>query len=145
MIRQMNQAAAQGTRIPKASTVYYHKLVPLMYTQGLFSVLGFAKRFLNFFLGLVRPTMREPFSHGEMKIWAVKSVALACENLMLAFRAHGFDTCPMEGIDSLRVKKILGLPRDALIPMVMAVGKRRPEGVTLPRIRADRSWFIKIQ
>ena len=30
--------------------------------------------------------------------------ALACENLMLALRAYGYDSCPMEGMDSKRIK-----------------------------------------
>ncbi|MBI1860543.1 MAG: nitroreductase family protein [Deltaproteobacteria bacterium] len=144
MIRQIEELRAKGTRIPKATTDYYYKLVPFAYTQGPLSLLGFLKRIGTFFYGLARPTTREPLSHTDMKIWAIKSTALACENLMLAFRAHDFDTCPMEGIDSRRVRKLLQLPGDALVPMVLAVGKRRPAGVTLPRIRAERSWFVKI-
>jgi nitroreductase len=78
-----------------------------------------------------------------MQIWAVKSASLACENFMLAVCAHGFDTCPMEGFDSTRVRKLLNLPGHALIPMVIAVGRRGPKGVTLPRIRGERSAFVK--
>ena len=35
-----------------------------------------------------------------MAVWAHKSTALACENLMLSLRAYGYDSCPMEGMDS---------------------------------------------
>src|SRR5688572_16195520 len=142
MISQMKAHEEKGGRIPKAAKVYYDKLVPIMYRQGPFGILGLIRKVLFFFVGLTRPIMREPTSEGDMKIWATKSVALACENLMLAFTAHGFDTCPMEGHDSARIRRLLGLPGDALIPMVLAVGKRRPEGVTLPRIRGERSWFV---
>ena len=56
-----------------------------------------------------------------MKIWAHKTTALACENFMLAMRAAGYDTCPMEGMDSKRVKKILGLKQKEYITMVIVL------------------------
>ena len=43
-----------------------------------------------------------------MKIWQ-KTTALACQNLMLSLRAFGYDSCPMEGIDSARIKRLLNL------------------------------------
>jgi nitroreductase len=64
-------------------------------------------------------------------------------DLIDGFRAHGFDSCPMEGIDQKRVKKLLALPRDAQIPMVIGVGKRAPNGVYGPWIRFNRSLFVK--
>lgn len=144
MKNQLSLAESRGIRIPKAAWYYYRKLAPLMYTQGPLGLFGFGKRILFFFQGFFKPVPREPLSSGDMKIWATKTAALACENFMLAVRAFGYDSCPMEGMDSRRIKKLLGLPSDALIPMVIAVGKRRPEGVTLPRIRGPRSWFIKV-
>ncbi len=143
MKEQLEKAEKQGTRIPKAAWLYYRKIAPLMYTQGRFGVLGLLKCIGFFILGFWKPVSREPMSSHDMKIWATKTTALACENFMLAVRAFGFDTCPMEGMDSRRVKKILKLPGDALVPMVIAIGKRREDGVTLPRIRGPRSWFIK--
>jgi nitroreductase len=78
-----------------------------------------------------------------MQLWAVKSTALACENFMLAIRAQDFDTCPMEGFDKKRVHALLTLPGDAVITMVIGVGRRGPKGVTLPRMRGDRKRFVK--
>jgi len=143
MKKQMEQAEAQGTRIPKAAWLYYRKLAPFMYNQGPLGVLGLFKRVIFFFIGLRKPVGREPMGNNDMKIWATKTTALACENFMLAIRAFGFDTCPMEGMDSRRVRKLLKLPSDSLIPMVIAIGKRRADGVTLPRIRGPRSWFVR--
>ena len=94
-----------------------------------------------FIIGLFRVIPREPNSTADMRVWAHKSTALACQNLMLAFRAYGYDTCPMEGMDSKRVRKLLELPRKAEICMVISVGKRKPEGVYGPRIRFNREQF----
>lgn len=75
-------------------------------------------------------------------MWAVKSTALACENLILSLRAQGFDSCAMEGFDSVRVKKLLGLPRrGAEIVMVVGAGAGKPEGFYGPRIRFDKQFY----
>ncbi|NDG28128.1 MAG: hypothetical protein EB120_13260 [Proteobacteria bacterium] len=140
---QLKELANQGVRIPKAATHYYDKLVPMVYSQGPLGFWGVIKKLFVFFLGLKKPISREPSSISDMKIWATKSTALACENLMLSLRASGYDSCPLEGIDSKRIRKLLGLPGQVLIPMVIAIGKRRSDGVTLPRIRADKSWFVR--
>ena len=78
-----------------------------------------------------------------MKVWSQKTTALACQNFMLSMRAYGFDTCPMEGFDSYRLKKILNLPKKAQICMVIGAGKRDPKGVYGKQFRFDNSLFIK--
>lgn len=129
--------------LPPAVLAYYNKVVPLAYTMGPLGIFGFIKKILFFVVGLFRVVPREPTSFNDMKIWAVKSAALACENLMLSFRAFGYDTCPMEGLDSKRVKKILDLPSDAVVVMAISAGKRSDKGVYGPRIRFDKEQFVK--
>lgn len=143
MLFQLDEHRKKGARIPKAAQDYYERLVPIVYFQGPLGLFGLLKRIGFFLIGLRKPMGRQPVSRHHMQLWAVKSTALGCENLMLAFRAHGYDTCPMEGMDSRRVKKILNLGCGSLVTMVLAVGKRRPEGVTVPRIREDRSLHVK--
>ena len=62
---------------------------------------------------------------------------------MLSLRAYGYDSCPMEGYDSKRIKKILNLPKDAVVVMVISAGKRAVGGVYGPRIRFDENRFLK--
>ena len=64
---------------------------------------------------------------------------------MLAMRAEGYDTCPMEGMDSRRVKKLLGLPRRAEVCMVVSAGKRTAKGVYGERFRFARETFYHIR
>lgn len=141
--RMLDFFSKQATPPPKSATDYYTKLVPLAYGIGPFGIFGFLKKISLWFVGLKTPVPREPSSPSEMKLWASKSAALACENLMLSFRAFGYDTCPMEGLDSTRVRKILSLPRDAVVVMGVSAGKRASNGVYGPQIRFDSSLFIK--
>ena len=64
-----------------------------------------------------------------------KSAALAAQTFMLSMAEVGYDTCPMEGHDSLRIKKILNLPLGAEINMVVSCGIRLEEGVYGKRFR----------
>ncbi|OFZ19902.1 MAG: nitroreductase [Bdellovibrionales bacterium GWB1_55_8] len=139
MLKTFEQAK---TPVPASAKAYYAKLVPLVYGQGPLGVFGLLKRGGVFLRGIFTVTPREPVSPADMRLWASKTTALGCQTLMLAFRAHGFDTCPMEGQDSARVRALLGLPRDAVIVMTLGVGKRASNGIYGPRVRFDSSLFI---
>lgn len=85
----------------------------------------------------VRKTMgMPPLFRKDVFKWAVKSTALACQNLMIAAEALGLNTCPMEGFDGRRLAKFLGLSsRHHEIVMVIAIGKRSPAYVEPPQWR----------
>ena len=141
--KEMLELLSQGEQEPpKSVTTYYKKVAPWVYIQGPLSILGFFKKIMFFFMGFFKPVPREPTSKTEMKIWAAKTCALACENIMLAYRAYGYDTCPMEGLDSKRGSKILNLPSDAFVVMAISAGKRSDKGVYGPRIRFPKEQFI---
>lgn len=128
---------------PKSMHAYYSVITRIAYSNGPAGLLGPAKKALIGAIGLVRPIPRGPTNRAEVEMWAVKTTALACENLMLAFRAAGYDTCAMEGMDELRIRKTLGLGKDAIITMVIGAGRRRPGGIYGPRIRLPRERFVK--
>lgn len=128
----------------KSALSYYQKIVPLVYTQGPFGILGFMKKILIFFIGMFKVVPREPTSLSDMRVWAHKTTALACENLMLALRAYGYDSCPMEGMDSKKIGKMLRLTRKSEVCMVIGVGKREKNGIYSKRFRLDSKDFIKI-
>ena len=64
-----------------------------------------------------------------------KTCALAAQTFMLAMANENYDTCPMEGFDSKRVKCILKLPYGAEINMVISCGIRTEQGVWGNRMR----------
>ncbi len=133
---------ASDTPPPESVITYYKKIVPLAYGQGPFYLLGPIKKLIGSLVAFTRPMPRGPASKADMRVWAHKSTALACENLMLSLRAAGFDSCPIEGLDSRRIQKLLKLPRAAEICMAISVGKRAGNGVYGKQLRCDPSLFV---
>ncbi len=129
-------------QIPRHWVNFYKNGVPFTYWQGPLQVFGTVKKAATSVLGLFNPVPRGPFSHADMRVWATKSVALAAENLMLALRSEGFDSCPMEGMDAHRISKLLKLPKDAEVVMVIGAGERAEDGVYFPRVKFDRDNFV---
>lgn len=141
--KEMLELFNKSENVPTAAKAYYEKIVPLAYNQGPLGIFGLTKKVFTSIVGIFRPIPREPTSKSDMRVWAAKSTALACQNIMMGFSAFGFDTCPMEGLDSKRVKKTLGLGKNAMIVMAIGVGKRETKGVYGPRIRMPKEKFIK--
>jgi nitroreductase len=121
---------------------YYEKLIPSTYVSDPLGVLGTAKMAFAALVGFFRVFYRGPFGESGNRLVANKTTALACQTLMLALRAAGYDTCPMEGFDHHRVRNFLKLPRQASITMIIGAGRASPKGIYGPRIRGPREMFI---
>lgn len=129
-----NQPEAQKEMHQKKMVLnYYQKLVPTLYADFL-GIFGALKYWTFQLIGLFRPVYRQT-RWSDLRVVAHKSAALAAQNFMISMAAVGYDTCPMEGSDTLRIKKILHLPRGAEINMVIGCGIRKPEGVYGKRFR----------
>ena len=124
---------SEQTSREKVSRNYYGKLIPFAYAD-FFGLFGLLKYLMILVIGLFKPIFRE-VRNSDMRIVAHKTCALAAENFMLSMAAEGYDTCPMEGSDTWRVKKVLNLPRGAEINMIVSCGIRKPEGVYGDRFR----------
>ncbi len=63
---------------------------------------------------------------------AMRSAGIASQTLMLSATAMGYDSCPMIGFDSDAVGKLINLPDDHVVCMIVVVGKgvqpARPKG-----------------
>lgn len=127
--------------VPKLVQRYY-QLIPYNYAPGPLNSFALVKKAAFAAGGLFAAVPRGPYTSSEVQLWAAKSTALACENLVLAFRAHGYDTCMMEGYDDARVSKLLDLPDGAFPIMVVAAGERAEDGVFWPQVRFERELFV---
>lgn len=67
---------------------------------------------------------------------ALRSCGIAAQTIMLGAKAMGYDSCPMDGFDFDAVGKLINLPADHIITMMIAVGKgtkpANPRGGQLP-------------
>ena len=53
----------------------------------------------------------------------MRSMGIAGQTIMLAAKAMGYDTCPMDGFDYEKVGELINLPSDHCIGFMIAVGK----------------------
>lgn len=122
----------QSKRI-KTWQLYYGKIIPLLYSR-FFGILGALRKIAVIVVGIFRP-MTYQVSECDMRVVVHKTCALAAQTFMLGMANQGYDTCPMEGLDSKKVKSILDLPRGAEINMIVSCGIREQKGVWGDRMR----------
>jgi nitroreductase len=138
-----NKPASEYSKREKFALNYYQKIVPSIYFDFL-GILGIIK-FLAFqMIGLFRPIYRQA-RRSDIRIVAHKSAGLAAQNFMISMAALKYDTCPMEGFDSLLVKKALDLPSSSEINMIIACGLREENGIYGERFRVpfEEVYFKK--
>lgn len=123
----------------KQALSYFGNLIPKLYSK--YPLWSFAKNMIALFVGFARPMVRE-VSETDVRISVHKSAALAAMTFMYAMKAEGYDTCPMEGFDSKRVKQLLNLPSGAEINMIIGCGKGLPEGIYGDRFRVPNGEVI---
>ena len=125
---------------------YYMKLIPYAYYHDRFGIYGILKKIFYLFFNIVgffKPVIRGPIYKHELFETVSKTTALACQNFMLALVAEGFDSCPMEGFDEKRIKRILNLNWQSSIVMIIGIGKAAENGVYSERFRIDDDLVIK--
>jgi len=62
----------------------------------------------------------------SMPVWVNRHTMIAFTAMMLAAEAYGFDTAPMEGFDAAAVKREFGLPDEAEVVALLAIGRAKP-------------------
>jgi nitroreductase len=62
----------------------------------------------------------------------MRSSGIAAQTVMLAAKGMGYDSCPMDGFDFDAVAKLINLPPDHAIAMMVAVGKGVKEAWARP-------------
>lgn len=122
----------QESRV-KRWEMYYGRVIPFLYAR-FFGILGIFRKILVNIIGLFRPIFYQ-VSENDIRVVVHKTCALAAQTFMLAMANEGYDTCPMEGFDSKKVKRILNLPMGAEVNMVVSCGIREAGGVWGDRMR----------
>jgi nitroreductase len=113
--------------------MYYGFVMPFLYTR-FFGLAGLFRKIMVNIIGIFRPIIYQVTENDE-RVVVHKTCALAAQTFMLAMASEGYDTCPMEGFDSVRAKRMLKLPYGAEINMVVSCGIREEGGVWGDRMR----------
>jgi len=74
--------------------------------------------------------MLQDFYRGRAQIQrdeAFRSCGMAAQTIMLASKALGYDSCPMIGFDGDAVAKLINLPEDHVIGMLLPLGAAAKE------------------
>ena len=117
----------------KSWEMYYGKIMPFLYFRFL-GLFGIIRLIIVNIIGLFKPIVYQ-VSENDTRVVVHKTCALATQTFMLAMANEKYDTCPMEGFDSRKVKSILKLPYGAEINMVVSCGIREVNGVWGDRMR----------
>lgn len=126
----------------KRALKYYETLIPMVYNNDVFGIRGVFRKAYSWWLGRNKPMVRE-VSKTDVRVCLHKSVSLAAMTFMYAMREKGYDTCPMEGFDSKRVRALLGLRDSDQITMIVSCGVRTDEGIYGDRQRVEMDTVIK--
>lgn len=77
------------------------------------------------------------------EVWLNRQVMISFTYLMLACEALGWDTAPMEGFDPAAVRRALGLPDDAAVVALLAVGRAAGDASAPPgRLAVEEIAFL---
>lgn len=61
-----------------------------------------------------------------MQMWVNRHTMIAVTAMMLVAEAYGFDTAPMEGFDPAGVRREFGIPEEAEVCALLAIGRAAP-------------------
>ena len=109
-----------------------------------FAPLVFWTPLVGFFSMLLPALSLLPFGGLGVRHWVARNSIFAAQNLLLAAVAKGYDACPMEGFNAQKIAAILKLPYGAVIPVVIAVGKRRSDALVEPQWRRPFEDIVRV-
>lgn len=114
---------------------YYEKIVPMLMKTDRFGFHNLKRRLMFWLRRRREPTVNEPVSKADHRIYGHIQASLAAENFMLSLAAHGYESCPMSGVDKRAIGAMLKLPKGAEVTMVIGAGRGTPHGLFSPRTR----------
>ncbi len=130
--------------LPEAVDQYYRKLLPMVMATDAAGLRNLGRRLVFWWRGRKEAMVRSPINRADHRVFAQVQAALVAQTLMLSAAAHGLDSCPMGGMDAKRIGQLLDLPCGAEVVMVIALGRRKPEGVYGPRVRLAEEDLLKV-
>ena len=122
---------------------YYEKIVPMLLKTDRMGFNNLKRRFMFWYKAQSEPTVNGPVKRSDHRVYGHVQASLAAENLMLSIAAHGYESCPMGGIDKRGIGDLIGIPPTAEVTMVICAGAGTPEGLLSERVRLPFGELVK--
>lgn len=144
-LKKMSDIMTDNGRKPFKGSVrdYYESIVPMLMKTDRWGFNNLKRRLMFWFRSRSEPTVHEPVTRADHRIYGHIQASLAAENLMLSLAAHGYESCPMSGVDKRGISAMLGLPSTAEVTMVIGAGRGTPQGLFSPRTRLPFNDLVK--
>lgn len=142
--RVLNLGVASNA-LSKEQADFCRKSVQFIFEIAPYGLFGFIKKLIHPFLRFKQPLPDLLYSYADICRYVKAQTNFAAANFMLAARAAGLDTCPMESFDEYRVKKLLKIPPQMTVALIISLGYRSedknelPQSVRLPL--AEKLYF----
>lgn len=116
------RASVSSGLVTTPQAIQRRKTIRNIFDPGPFGLLGFARRLSYVFLRLGK-VVQVPLATREDLRWYMRSqTMLSLATFLLAAESVGLATCPLEGFDEERLKRLLAIPKDMSVPAIVSVG-----------------------
>lgn len=119
--RILSESVQRGSLSAEAARSY-RKNVNSMFSTDPFGLFGFAKKIIVPLRRLNKPSGHVVTCQQEAIEYVRSQTMLAAATFMIAASGAGLATCPIEGFDEERLKKLLAVPQYMSIPVIVATG-----------------------
>lgn len=144
-LENLLHAMTDGGKKPLSGPIrdYYENIVPMLMKTDRWGFHNLKRRIMFWLKSKSEPSVHSPVTRADHRVYGNIQAALAAENLMLSIAAHGYESCPIGGIDQRGIARLLGLPATAEVVMVIGAGTGKPEGLFGARLRLPFSDLVK--
>jgi nitroreductase len=139
--RYNNKPEKELTKREQRRLKYYSQLMLFYYFQDWFGIAGMIRKLVVSVASFWRPVVWQ-VSKNDLRVVCHKSAALAAQTFMLSMKAEGYDTCPMEGFDSHKLKRYLKFPSSYEINMIISCGPGTEQGLYHEQFRVPEEEVI---
>lgn len=101
---------------------FYQRNIKILFSRGIFGLLGIVKAVGIPLVRLFRPVPDLIYTRNEALAYVKNQTMLAAATFMIAAKGAGLDTSPMEGFDEYRLKRLLNIPQQMAVPIIIAIG-----------------------
>lgn len=108
--------------LTQAEADLYRKMVSQLFSTDPFGLFGLIKRVMSPLRRLFKPLPRVITSKQEAIDYVRSQTMLAAGTFLIAATGANLATCPIEGFDEDRLKKLLAIPSSMSVPLIIAFG-----------------------